>query len=159
MPLDTAGAVAPLSRWAERLARLKIIRRKSHAEQRRRRIATKQRLETADSLLGHIIDGAHHLGEVNQADEMIARDARRRPLSGDRVALLVTIDVWQFERLCEYGAALEDLEDSHDREADPTCDVGEEDRSDEEPSLGALEMIRVSSTAIEDNPCDHGGAL
>lgn len=112
MPLDGTGASAPASPWAERLARLKIIRRKSQSEERRQRRFSKRRLETAEELLGHIIADADFVGEG-----VIAERYRDRPV----VYLLVALHPRDFEDLCEVGAELEDLEENGDSEcgADP----------------------------------------
>jgi hypothetical protein len=47
--------------------------------------------------------------------------------------LLLTLHAAHFNDLAIFGSEIEDLEDSHDREATPDDD-GEEDRSDDEPS-------------------------
>jgi hypothetical protein len=50
MPLDSGGAPAPLSRHAERLARLKLLRRKANTEQRQQRRFSTARLIEAEHL-------------------------------------------------------------------------------------------------------------
>jgi hypothetical protein len=124
MPLDQ-GAPAPSSRHAERLARLKLLRRKANSEQRKQRRFSKERLRTAESLLADVIDGADLIGEgpINN----------RSWYSPSGVYLLVALTWPSFDRLCAVGAEIEDLEDSNDHE--PTdADHGEVDEYPQ-PSL------------------------
>jgi hypothetical protein len=146
---DASGSLrAPLSRWGERLARLKIIRRKARAEDGKRRRFSQARLFMTALILRDIIDGTDFLGEVNVRDEV------DYPRNVPSVCLLVTMSAHRFERLCEIGAELEDLEDTHDRE--PTdADHGEMalgssassqhflhgNAEEAEPSLGSTHMF------------------
>lgn len=117
MPLD--GTAPPEgSAWAERLARLKIIRRKARAEQRKLRRFSKERLRVAEHLLAEIIDGADLIGE--------AILETRSWCTSQGVFLLVALPSQTFQQLCELGAEMEDLEDSHDAE-ETEADHGEVD--------------------------------
>jgi hypothetical protein len=107
------GAPAPQSRHAERLARLKLLRRKAKSGERKHRRWLKNQLLMANILLAEIIDGADVISEVVVTDEM---DGYGHVYRYGGVCLLVTLDSHRFAQLCEYGAEIEDAEDDHDHE-------------------------------------------
>jgi hypothetical protein len=151
---DASGAPAPSSRHAERLARLKILRRKANTEQRKQRRFSKERLRIAEHLVTDIIDGADLIGE--------GPVETRGWSCASGVYLLVALPQPSFDRLCDVGAELEDREETGDAETEvdepslaSTASVNqvkwsaghpfgmqpvdaELDKADDEPSLGAL---------------------
>lgn len=113
---DASGSLnTPTSPLVERLARLKLMRRKGRSEERRKRRWLKNQLVIANILLADIIDGADIVAEVVVTDDLDPGTSYRV----QSVCLLVTLPVCRFGQLCEFGAELEDLEDSHDAEDEP----------------------------------------
>jgi hypothetical protein len=165
MPLDNTGAPAPRSPWAQRLACLKILRRKANKDARKQRRFSQARLRSAEQLIAHIIDNADIVAESPYTDLW----------QGQTIFLLVALSPGDFDRLAEYGSELEDAEDTNDAET-TEADEGEHDlgRServaqpeeyggdDAEPSFGSTSMIdqrrwaKGPVTDREGDPCDQG---
>ena len=114
MPLDQTGGARAPSAWTTYLARLKLARRARNRDTVARRRITQQRLALAEYLLGRIIDGADFLAEVKREHEGCAAKI---------ACLFVTLSLYDFKKLCRYGAELEDFEDTD----------GGEDHQDLEP--------------------------
>lgn len=128
MPRDDAGAVLapqPLSLLL-RERRLKILSRAAKRAAASRRRFSQARLQEAEAILATVINGGDMLGEVTVKDA-----SPFGPEPG--VALMVTMTMYQFRRLCRYGAELEDDEDTND--AEPT------DADHGEPPLGWSECV------------------
>lgn len=131
MPFDNEP-----SRWADHLARLKIIRRKARNEKCRARRFNSARLVNAEWALRNVTEEADVIGEVDGA-----------------VFLLVRLSAEGFQHLCVVGAELEDLEENGDAELteadEGEADLGRTERiqqpkelgtDDAEPSLGSTGM-------------------
>src|SRR6185503_7506382 len=139
MPLDNTGAPAPRSPWALRLERLKLIRRKASAEQCEEKRYGKARLRTAEQLLSAIIGDADFLAEAESPDLW----------SGKSIFLLVSLHPQDFNRLCDYGAELEDLEDTCDAEPSHGADALELDNCDNEYSFDGRGMCPAGMQECE----------
>ena len=103
----------------EHLKRTRLIAKKARGIHRQRRAATQRRLREAERLIGQVVAGADVIAQGAAPDASGAYPA---------VYLLLTMHTAHFNDLAIFGSELDDLEDSHDREATPDDD-GEEDRS------------------------------
>lgn len=126
----------------------------------------RRRLEVAESILKAIIEGAEVLANIKD---------------GQRTALLVTVSPGLFNRLCEFGAELEDHEDAGDDEpswgnaldgeGEPSLGSSDAEmdqvywlsnaafdregpEADHEPSLGSCDGIVDQSRWLDG--CEHG---
>lgn len=81
-----------------------------------------------------VLPDAIALEAVALLDQLAARAEAIADGQG-QVFLLVTLPTAVFDRLCQYGGAVEDLEDNADAEPSVGADQPELDTSDEEPSL------------------------
>jgi hypothetical protein len=123
MPDASGSLPVPASRHAERLARLKLLRRRATTEQRKKRRFSKERLRAAEYLLAAVIDGADLIGEgvINN----------RAWYSPTGVYLLVGLTWPSYKRLCAFDAEATDFEDGTDAEPD----------SDDEPGLASTASV------------------
>jgi hypothetical protein len=178
-----SAPLRPLADWINHLKRRRAAARKARAARKRQRAVTERRLAKADAIIKEIVESGDLIGRRTAAPE-------DWPVPVTFV--LLALEPWAFRELCDYGADLEDAEDTNDRE--PTeADHGEMalgwstspaqhlhglaeesepslgslgmtdqrrwtegsavpygadlelDRSDEEPSLGASEVVMAGS--------------
>jgi hypothetical protein len=146
MPRDQVGTQAPtqLSKWIDHLKRAKLAAKKGRAVKKRQRALTVRRTAAAECLVSDIVDRSDVIGRG-----LVPQDYG----SEDTFFVLVSLPAYHFRKLCEYGAELEDLEDTNDaepgHEAEQTLGWHEqisqatlrEGSDDGEPSLGSTGMV------------------
>jgi hypothetical protein len=158
-------APKPLSAFLLRERRLRLLAKRQRRHDLHRRRVTALRLAEVEEILKQLIENSDVLARVT---------LNRRFYDETAVALLVTMpDNW-FDRLCQLGAELEDMEDSTD--AEPTeADHGEMalgwgtspgilcgSADEDEASLGSLGMAdqrRWSDGARGEGAWSHGTDL
>jgi len=150
--------------WIDHLKRRRIAAKKTRATVKHRRAVTEQRLAKADAIIKEIAESGDIIGQ----GQIAADDRWSVPVT----FVLLALEPWAFRDLCEYGAALADDEDSHDREPEVDehtlgrterfAQPEEESSDDGEPDLGAtgiLDQRRWSDGGMYDrelDPCDRG---